>query len=155
MKSPPRDVSTILGAGLNDRSRLRRIYDTAGLLSSVQSQLHEIMDPELCDHVWVSRFKGGVLVLCCDTAAHAARLRFTIPSLRSQLLRMPFFAQLDDIRVRVLDASPVPCRRRQPRMMRQVPEEAAAMLRDLGKRTVHPELGKALLELGHRKPDDE
>lgn len=74
-------------------------YDPASVLAFIQSKVQQLISlnqiwqtailNELNEHTRVANFREGYLIIECDSAAWATRLRYLLPDIKQKLLTYP------------------------------------------------------------------
>lgn len=82
-------------------------HDPESVLAFIQSKvqqltkLNQIWRAEICKdlaaHTRVANFRNGYLIIECDSAAWATRLRYTLPDITQKLLKQPDLRDLTHI----------------------------------------------------------
>lgn len=82
-------------------------HDPESVLAFIQSKvqqltkLNQIWQAEICkdlaEHTRVANFRDGYLIIECDSAAWATRLRYTVPDITLKLLKHPDLRDLTHI----------------------------------------------------------
>jgi hypothetical protein len=80
---------------------LHKLLRTATLRDAWTAQLRALLPEDVAPHCEVANIQNGILILHCENAAWATKLRFHVPTLPSRLRQLADFVSVQDIRVRV------------------------------------------------------
>lgn len=82
-------------------------HDSAGVLALIQNKVQQLIKlnqiwqveipSELSEHTRVANFREGYLIIECDSAAWATRLRYLLPDMKRTLLNYPDLRDLTQI----------------------------------------------------------
>ena len=92
---PEKTLSTFL----RDNSGLNKILQKVNQLQHLDQLLKTFLEPDISAHCQVANFRENILVIQCDNAAWATRIKFLIPQLISFLRQPNYLPQLASISV--------------------------------------------------------
>jgi hypothetical protein len=82
-------------------------HDPESVLAFIQSKVQQLtklnqiwlaeISSDLAEHTRVANFRDGYLIIECDSAAWATRLRYTLPDITQKLLKHPDLRDLTHI----------------------------------------------------------
>lgn len=97
MAREPRNLSDLLS---DPRSALGRLVASAEKRKSLIMQVKSCMEPDIATHLVGVNLQDDTLVILCDSAAWATRVRFSEDSLKAQLAER-YDLRFDKLQVKV------------------------------------------------------
>jgi len=82
-------------------SQLGKLISQAQAIETLNTIFVSTLEPDLIPHCRVGYYDSGVLTLFAASAAWATRLRYSVPTLLSQLRSLPTWAGLRSIQVKI------------------------------------------------------
>jgi hypothetical protein len=138
----PKSLASIL----QQRSdHLSLLLSQVRLLRRITSVIRNALPESLSPHCHAANIDGDVIVIGCDSAAWAAKLRYQLPHVLSRLRDHSDLAVFRQLRVRVQPA--VKAKPRTPSRPLFLAEDTAALIASVARNTADPELKAALLRL--------
>jgi len=97
-----RKIDTLLSSGHPPSSALARLINRASQQDAWTDQLRALLPQDLASECRVANVRDQVLTVHINNAAWATRLRFLIPGLLENLVRLADFTAVNDIRLKVV-----------------------------------------------------
>ncbi|MEX2524691.1 MAG: DUF721 domain-containing protein [Gammaproteobacteria bacterium] len=145
LKTP--DIGTLLTGKSSD---IHSLYRHAQKLINVQKTLNDTLPSPLNEHVTVANLVNDTLTIYTDSAAWAARLRFTIPDMLKSLRQNDKYTSVKTIRIKVQphEKKPQPSRSFQKL---SISTDTAILLKHVADTIDDPELRESLLKLSRNQ----
>jgi len=102
MKKATPSVGTILK---NPSSHLARLLASVHLLQELDQIIADNLPANTGQHCKAANLKENQLVIIAESSAWATRLRYQGPQLIASLQRIPKFAHINDIHIKIRDMS--------------------------------------------------
>ena len=90
-----------------DRNRLQALADQAQVINRARelrkltTQLKNMVDAPLCEHIYVANIRGNTLIIGTDSAAWHTRVKYLAPMILEQMRQLPDMDRLQKIEFRV------------------------------------------------------
>ena len=138
----PKSLASIL----QQRSdHLSLLLSQVRLLRRITTVIRNALPESLSPHCHAANIDGDIIVIGCDSATWAAKLRYQLPHVLSRLKDHRDLAVFRQIRVRVQPSDEA--RPLAPSRPLSMAEHTAALIASVGHNTTDPELKAALLRL--------
>ncbi|WP_455200453.1 DciA family protein [Kaarinaea lacus] len=85
----------------NPTSGLSQVINRAKALRKLTTQLKNMVDTPLCDHIYVANIRGTTLIIGTDSAAWHTRIKYLAPMILEQMRQLPDMDRLQKIEFRV------------------------------------------------------
>lgn len=144
LKTP--DIGTLL---TGKSGNIHALYRHAQKLIDIQNTLKNMLPSPVNEHVSVANHVNNTLTIYTDSAAWAARLRFTIPDMLNSLNQNDKYTSVKTIRIKVQ-----PHETPQPTMSYQklsISTDTAILLKHVADTINDPELRESLLKLSRHQ----
>lgn len=86
---------------VNSNSGLAQVINRAKELRKLTTQLKNMVDAPLCDHIYVANIRGDTLIIGTDSAAWHTRVKYLAPMILEQMRQLPDMDRLQKIEFRV------------------------------------------------------
>ena len=98
---PTRKIVDFLTEDHRSYTSLSKLLNQSSLRQAWTDEVSELLPAPLDKACRVAGIQGTSLVIVCDNAAVATRLRFEAPQILPKLRALSHFAHVDDVRVKV------------------------------------------------------
>ena len=98
---PTRKIVDFLTEDHRSYSPLTKLLNQSSLREVWSDEVRALLPPPLDNACRVAAISGSSLVIVCDSAAVATRVRFAAPDLLPKLQALSHFAHITDVRVKV------------------------------------------------------
>lgn len=98
MSTPSYKIGELLN---KPETQLAKLIEQAESITNLNKTFLSLLSPEYVPHCHISHYSSGVLTVFTDNAAWATRLRYSVPTLLSELRKIPQWAGICSIQVKV------------------------------------------------------